>query len=182
MDGNPFFSSWLSHPSFGLVYSIIHGPHLLFSYLRWRSHALRLTLFRKTNVSASIARLSPCYVCRSFEPLQYELAAFGLHVRTCSIVSVPKLSISQQVHTILFRSFAFLLLKVLKVSCKDYNHYAEVCPLSCKVMLQPLSAPLQNGIRFLRNLLPAFRSAFLTVGLLALLQEKYRLTMFHIND
>ena len=89
---------------------------------------------------------------------------------------------TNQAHTILFRSFAFLLLKVLKVSCKDYNHYAEVCPLSCEVMLQLLSAPLQNDIRFLRNLLPASRSAFLTVGLLALLQEKYRLTMFHIND
>ena len=80
------------------------------------------------------------------------------------------------------RPFAFLLLKVLKVSCKDYNHHAEVCPLSCEVMFQLLSIPLQDGIRFLRNLLPAPHSAFLAVSLLVLPQERYRLTMFRIDD
>ena len=52
-------------------------------FLRWTLHVLPLTPFRKTNVSASTAKLSPCCVCLPFEPLQYELAAFGLHVRTC---------------------------------------------------------------------------------------------------
>jgi hypothetical protein len=37
----------------------------------------------------------------------------------------------------------------------------EVCPLSRAVMLQPLSAPLQNGIRFLPGPIPAALSACL---------------------
>lgn len=36
--------------------------------------------------------------------------------------------------------------------------HAEVCPLSREVMLHPLSAPLQGGIRFLRFPLPAIPS------------------------
>jgi len=39
------------------------------------------------------------------------------------------------------------------------QHRREVCPLSRGVMLQPLSAPLQHGIRFLPPPLPAAPSA-----------------------
>ena len=39
------------------------------------------------------------------------------------------------------------------------RHQREVCPLARGVMLQPLSAPLQNGIRFLPPPLPAAPSA-----------------------
>ena len=41
----------------------------------------------------------------------------------------------------------------------------EVCPLSCEVILQPLSAPLQGGICFLCHPLPAAPTVFLTVYL-----------------
>ena len=61
---------------------------------------------------------------------------------------------------------------------------AEVCPLSRGIMsahrLNPLSAPLQTGIRFLRLPLPAAPSAFLTVGLP--LGRSYGLTTFRLND
>ncbi|CAG9923349.1 hypothetical protein M089_2111 [Bacteroides ovatus str. 3725 D9 iii] len=49
-------------------------------------------------------------------------------------------------------------------------------------MFQPLSAPLQNGIRFFHIPLPAFHSAFLTVCLPAVIQEKYGFTMFLVYD
>ena len=45
------------------------------------------------------------------------------------------------------------------------NDRAEVCPLSCEVMFQPVSRQLQPGFRFLRFPLPAAPTAFLTVRL-----------------
>ena len=45
------------------------------------------------------------------------------------------------------------------------NYPAEVCPFSREVTFKPLSPSLQGGIRFLRNPLPAYHSAFLTGGL-----------------
>jgi hypothetical protein len=42
---------------------------------------------------------------------------------------------------------------------------AEVCSLSRGVMLQPLSVPLQRGIRFFRLLIPARPTTFLAVSL-----------------
>ncbi len=41
----------------------------------------------------------------------------------------------------------------------------EVCPLSCRVISQPVSTPLQPGIRFLQPPLPTPPTAFLAVGL-----------------
>jgi hypothetical protein len=41
---------------------------------------------------------------------------------------------------------------------------AEVCPLSREVMLQPLSIPLQDGVRFFRIPLPALSSARLAAA------------------
>ena len=52
--------------------------------------------------------------------------------------------------------------------CQDslaMNDHAEVCPLSRRVMSQPVSRPLQTGIRFLRTPLPATPTAFLAVRL-----------------
>ena len=45
------------------------------------------------------------------------------------------------------------------------KHLVEVCSLSRGMMLQPLSGPLQAGVRFLRVPLPTLPSAFLAVGL-----------------
>lgn len=42
---------------------------------------------------------------------------------------------------------------------------AEVCPLSRRAMSQPVSRPLQTGVRFLRVPLPTALTAFLTVRL-----------------
>jgi len=49
-------------------------------------------------------------------------------------------------------------------------------------MFQPLSVPLQNGIRFLRNPLPALPTVPLTVHLLIgfPLKQQYGLTAFPI--
>lgn len=45
------------------------------------------------------------------------------------------------------------------------NDHAEVCPLSCRAMSQPVSFPLQKGIRFLRTPLPTGPTVFLAVHL-----------------
>src|SRR5476649_848903 len=45
------------------------------------------------------------------------------------------------------------------------NDRAEVCPLSRRAMFQPVSRPLQPGIRFLRTPLPTAPTAFLAVRL-----------------
>lgn len=45
------------------------------------------------------------------------------------------------------------------------NDHAEVCPLSCRIMFQPVSFPLQKGICFLRTPLPTGPTVFLAVHL-----------------
>ncbi len=57
---------------------------------------------------------------------------------------------------------------------------AEVCPLSRVVMLQPLSLPLQRGLRFFRLPLPAISSARLAAAYRE--TEDIGLTMFHIEN
>ena len=52
----------------------------------------------------------------------------------------------------------------------------EVCPLSRRVMFQPLSVPLQNGFRFLHPRLPAALSAYLAARFP--MGEPYGLTTF----
>ena len=62
----------------------------------------------------------------------------------------------------------------------------EVCPLSRGMMSQPLSGPLQPGIRFFRPPIPAPSTAFLAVRLPAILHwQRYGLTTFpacHTTD
>lgn len=61
----------------------------------------------------------------------------------------------------------------------------EVCPLSRGVMFQPLSAPLQDGIRFFRSPLPAVPTARLAARLPASRVGARRgngFTLFHDND
>jgi len=56
---------------------------------------------------------------------------------------------------------------------------AQVCPLSRGMMFQPLSTPLQNGIRFLRTPLPALPTNPLAVHLLKVSPERqYGFTTF----
>jgi hypothetical protein len=50
-------------------------------------------------------------------------------------------------------------------ACQRLPHQLEVCPLSRGVMFQPLSGPLQSGIRFFQPPIPAQPTAFLTVRL-----------------
>lgn len=57
----------------------------------------------------------------------------------------------------------------------------EVCSLSRRVMSQPVSGPLQSGIRFFHDPLPAPPSDPLTVHL-PVAWRRYGLTLFHIND
>ncbi|MCA6009137.1 hypothetical protein [Bacteroides thetaiotaomicron] len=70
-----------------------------------------------------------------------------------------------KMHTLIsLRSFAISSFK------KFYNHFAknhhvEVCLLSQRITLKPLSIPLQEGIRFIHNLIPTCRSAHLTESL-----------------
>jgi hypothetical protein len=58
------------------------------------------------------------------------------------------------------------------------SHQREVCPLARGVMLQPLSGPLQVGIRFLPLPLPAALSGPLTIPLAARRQQNNGLTTF----
>ena len=57
----------------------------------------------------------------------------------------------------------------------------EVCSLSRRVISQPVSEPLQSGIRFFHDPLPAPPSDPLTVHL-PVAWRRYGLTLFHIND
>lgn len=57
----------------------------------------------------------------------------------------------------------------------------EVCSLSRRVMSQPVSRPLQPGIRFFHHPLPAPPSDRLTAHL-PVAWRRYGLTLFHIND
>jgi hypothetical protein len=62
----------------------------------------------------------------------------------------------QRVHTpVLQRPFAFLL-RGSPNSLVTRDH-KEVCPLSCRMMLQPVSVRLQDSIRFFLVPLPALR-------------------------
>ena len=45
------------------------------------------------------------------------------------------------------------------------NYLMEVCPLSCGIMLQSLSPPLQRGVCFLHRHLPTSRSVALAIDL-----------------
>ncbi|PYB97817.1 hypothetical protein DMX12_17610 [Pseudomonas sp. MB-090624] len=59
------------------------------------------------------------------------------------------------------------------IATKDH---AEVCPVSRGVMFQPLSKPLQPGVRFLCDPIPAPPTVFLTVHLPK--GQRYGLTTF----
>ena len=56
--------------------------------------------------------------------------------------------------------------------------HAEVCPVSRGVMFQPLSKPLQPGVRFLCDPIPAPPTVFLTVHLPT--GQRYGLTTFPV--
>lgn len=56
--------------------------------------------------------------------------------------------------------------------------HAEVCPVSRGVMFQPLSRPLQPGVRFLCDPIPAPPTVFLTVHLPK--GQRYGLTTFPV--
>ena len=56
----------------------------------------------------------------------------------------------------------------------------EVCPLSCKIMLQSLSPSLQRSFRFLRFPLPAPPQLFLRIAFQ--IWRRYRLTVFSLCD
>ena len=57
----------------------------------------------------------------------------------------------------------------------------EVCSLSRRIMSQPVSGPLQSGVRFFHNPLPALPSDPLAVHL-PVAWRRYGLTLFHISD
>lgn len=57
----------------------------------------------------------------------------------------------------------------------------EVCSLSRRIISQPVSGPLQSGIRFFHDPLPAPPSDPLAVHL-PVAWRRYGLTLFHIND
>ena len=78
-------------------------------------------------------------------------------------------------HTALHRSIAFP--HSMGSTCLfSENHLTEVCPLSRGMMLQSLSLPLQQGLRFLRSHLPADHSAIVTTGLPSSLWKVWRPT------
>ena len=66
---------------------------------------------------------------------------------------------------------------VSRLATKDQ---LEVCPLSRGMMFQPLSEPLQPGVRFFQPPIPAQPTAFLAVRLpkLTALRQPYGLTTF----
>ena len=65
------------------------------------------------------------------------------------------------------------------------NYLMEVCLLSCGMMFQSLSPPLQRGVRFLHRHLPTSRSVALTIDLPPLAkpsEETFGLTVFRTNN
>lgn len=78
-------------------------------------------------------------------------------------------------------SFAFLP-KYGYINVLAVGHPSNVCSLSSQANFEPVSIPLQNGIRFFRHLNPAFPTVCLAVYLLATGERKYWVTTFRIID
>jgi hypothetical protein len=62
------------------------------------------------------------------------------------------------------------------------KHQADVGTLSSQMMLQPVSVPLQNGLRFFRHLTPALHQRALRFRLPMLNRQRYGVSMFRAFD
>lgn len=110
------------------------------------------------------------YISFLSDPLICRLAAFIPCVRICSSQYCSiHLRFWLKIHTSFsLHPFAVSSLQKFHIPLAK-NYHAEVYPFSREVTFKPLSSSLQRGgeggIRFLRNPLPAYHSAFLTIGL-----------------
>ena len=97
-----------------------------------------------------------------------------IYVITCLEVHQLNFSLSHHLLSSFKRFCSFLVMR----------HLTEVCPLWRGLMLlmiaQTLSYPLQAGIRFLSDPLPAAPWAYLAIRFP--FQENYGLTKFRINN
>ena len=144
-------------------------PPPAFSYRDSPSPASRLTSCRYASGSANVAMLSPCPIGLPELPWRYAPEVVS-HLPPCA-TSLPDPTSEQRARTHQPRSLsrrspssAFPRITIGQSSLA-MNDRAEVCPLSRRAMFQPVSRPLQPGVRFLRIPLPAAPTAFLAVRL-----------------
>ena len=121
-------------------------------YLDFPSHVSQPRLGRKTSGSAAIAKFSPCPSGLPVSPLRYALAASGRRVGTGPSQSGPNVTRGLRMHTWKNpRSFAFPLVEGFYRLSRNERPCWKSARLRGSVMLQLLSAPLQDGIGFLQR-------------------------------
>lgn len=139
------------------------------SYRDFPSHASRLASCRCASGSADVAELSPCPIGLPELPWRYapEVVSPRLQCETSwpDPTSVPRARTHQR-RSLSRRSPSSAFPRItIGQSSLAMNNHAEVCPLSRRAMFQPVSRPLQPGVRFLRLPLPTAPTAFLAVRL-----------------
>lgn len=151
------------------VIAIFCHPHPAFSCPDFPSHALRPTSCRSASGSEDVARPLPYPICLPGLPWRYAPEVVSHQPQCVTSLPVPTSMPGAGVHQLCTfarrsPSSAFPHLTISQGSLA-MNDLAEVCPLSCQAMLQPVSRPLQLGVRFLRIPLPTTSTTFLTVRL-----------------
>ncbi len=139
------------------------------SYRDFPSHASRRASCRYASGSADVARLLPCHTGLPELPWRYAPEVVSLLPRSATSSPDPTSAQRARAHQprALSRrspSSAFPRITIGQ-SYLAMNDRAEVCPLSRRAMSQPVSRPLQPGVRFLRIPLPTAPTAFLAVRL-----------------
>ena len=159
-------------------------PPRTFVCLDCPSLVSRPRLCRKTSRSAAVARLSPC-------PSDFSCVA--LTIRACSLLTLAftlgpvnlfpsGAAWPEDAHAVLLRvHLLFPPAKVLRVFSSRTTRWKSA-RLHGGVMLQPLSAPLQSGLRFFQHPLPAIPSAFLADAPASTRRRDVGFTMLGSND
>ncbi|MGF6813059.1 hypothetical protein OKW30_008276 [Paraburkholderia sp. Clong3] len=157
-------------------------PPPAFSCRDFPSPASRPASCRYASGSADVARIAPCPTGLPGPPWRYATEVVSPLPRWMPSLPGPTSGQRARAHqrpTLPCRapSSAFPRITIDQVSLA-MNDRAEVCPLSRRAMFQPVSRPLQPGIRFLRIPLPAPPTARLAVRLP--IGQRYGLTLFHM--
>ena len=106
--------------------------------------------------------VSSCFLSLCYSDLQLPYLLFA----SCEVYSFPHGLASGWRCTLGLRLVPLLFPHTWSSTIRFTKNYpVEVCPLSRRVTLKPLSMALHHGIRFLHNPLPASHSAALTIGL-----------------
>lgn len=149
--------------------TISYRPPPAFSYRDSPSPVSRPTSCRYASGSADVAMLSPCPIGLPGLPWRYAPEAVSPLPECATSSPDPTFAQCARMHRLQSLSrrspSSALPRTTIGQSSLTMNDRAEVCPLSRGAMFQPLSRPLQSGVRFFRIPLPTAPTAFLMVRL-----------------